>query len=171
MWLPCTEYPGKLMVFLFLWLLLYWHLINPFFLTVFVVDFSTSWFGNMFQITCAVLSDRGLDILWSTVCLREFVYPVARRHIVLLASLHVASSVMVLMVPILETARGFRWRGKSRLWPQIKCHSWRLGIVTRRSTESIFHAFSFELWSSPIVPPPLLGLHDLLAVVFFARFL
>ena len=63
----------------------------------------------MFQLTCVVLSVRGLDILRSTVCLEEFVYPVTRRHIVLLASLyHVASTVMVLMVQILEAARNSR---------------------------------------------------------------
>ena len=53
-------------------------------------------------IPCAVLSVRGLDILRSTACLKQFVYLVARRHIVLLASLHhIASTVMVLMVQIL----------------------------------------------------------------------
>ena len=75
------------------------------------------------------------------VCLMQFVYPVARRHIVLPASFHhIASTVKVLTAQILVTARNFRWRGKSRRsGPQISCHFRRLGVVTRPSTRSIFH--------------------------------
>ena len=55
-----------------------------------------------------VFSVGGLDILRNTVCLMQFVYLVARRHIVLLASIHhIASTVMVLMAQILVTARNF----------------------------------------------------------------
>ena len=126
----------------------------------------------MFQIPCAVLSVRGMDILRSTACLKQFVYPVTRRHIVLLSSPHhIASTVMVLMVQSLVTSRNFRWRGKSRrLGPQIWCHSRRLAIVTRPSTRSIFHAVLFQLSRPPIVPPPFLRLHDLLVIVFIVRF-
>ena len=50
--------------------------------------------------------------------------PVARRHIVLLSSLHyIASTVMVLMVQILMNAQNCKWRGKStRSGLQIRCH-------------------------------------------------
>ena len=59
----------------------------------------------------------------------QFEYPVVRRHIILLASLHhTASTVMVLMAQILVTARNFRWRGKSRSGPQTRCHFWRLSV-------------------------------------------
>ena len=93
----------------------------------------------MFQIPCALLNVRDYDLLRSTVCLKHFVYPVARRHIVLLASLHhIASTAQILV-----TAWNFRWRMKSRrLGPQISCNFRKLGVVARPSTRSIFHEVS-----------------------------
>ena len=57
------------------------------------------------------------------------------------------------------------------LGSQIRCHSRRLGVVTRPSTQSIFHGVLFQASSPPIVHPPLLRLRDLCAVVFIARLL
>ena len=75
-------YIGRLMASSSLFLHLCWLSVDQYCQTIYTLDSTILECSSIFQIPCAVSSAGGSDILRSTVCPSQFVWPVARRHTV-----------------------------------------------------------------------------------------